>query len=158
MPHYTQFSFVDEETNIELKGVPDEVFLTKEESYSIIDYKTSRYTAPQDKLLGMYKVQLNSYALIGERSEIFTPVEQLLLVYYEPHGGILEVEQLEEVLLEEGFNMPFSAHLLEVELEPEKVVKPLLKEVRKLWEMKEAPQSTTGCEDCAKLEPLVSLV
>ena len=53
-----------------------------------------------------------------------------MLVYYEPHGGILEVDQLEEVLLEEGFNLPFSAHLLELELNPEQIIKPLLREVR----------------------------
>lgn len=158
VPHYTQFFFVDEETNVELRGVPDEVFLTKEEFYSIIDYKTSRYTDQQDKLLGMYKVQLNSYALIGERSEIFSPVGQLLLVYYEPHGGILEVEQLEEVLLEEGFNLPFSAHLMELDLNPEQIIKPLLREVRRLADREEAPKGSEFCEDCQRLGALITLV
>lgn len=158
VPHYTQFSFVDEETNVELRGVPDEVFLTGEETYSIIDYKTARYTAKQDSLLGMYQVQLNSYALISQRSKIFAPVEQLLLVYYEPHGGILEVDQLEEVLKEEGFNLPFSAHLLQLELEPEQIIKPLLREVRRLADREEAPKGSEFCEDCQRLGALITLV
>jgi hypothetical protein len=152
VPHFSKFFIVDKETNVMLTGVPDEVFLNDNNSHSIIDYKTSRFTAHQDKLINMYKVQLNGYALIGERSRLFTPIDKLLLVYYEPHGGILEVDKLEEVMKEDGFNMPFSAHMLELELDAEGIVMPLLREVRRLWEKGEAPQGMNGCEDCRLLE------
>jgi hypothetical protein len=87
-----------------------------------------------------------------------SPVDKLLLVYYEPHGGLLEVEELDSVLKVDGFNMPFSAHLMEVELDAEKVVLPLLKNVRNLNALKEPPQSAEGCSDCRLLGELVGLV
>ena len=60
--------------------------------------------------------------------------------------------------MEEGFNLLFSAHLLELSLEPEKVVKPLLREVRKLWEMDSPPEGIDGCDDCLLLQGLVSII
>lgn len=81
----------------------------------------------------------------------------MLLVYYEPHGGMLEVDQLEKVLEEDGFSMPFSAHMLEIDLDAEGVVTPLLREVRKLWELGEAPEGLENCADCRLLGEIVGL-
>ena len=51
--------------------------------------------------------------------------------------------------------MPFTAPLLEIDLEPEEVVLPLLREVRRLADLKEPPKRTDGCYDCQRLEDLV---
>ena len=101
-----------------------------------------------------YKVQLNGYALIGEQVG-FNPVDKLLLCYYEPHGGILEIDQLDELLKDNGFNMPFTAHIMELELDPVGVVKPLLKEVRRIGDMEEIPEGGSECKDCRLVEELV---
>jgi hypothetical protein len=142
------------ETNIKLTGVPDDIFQASD-GYTIIDYKTARFTGHQDSLLPIYQVQLNGYALIGEQTD-FAPVKKLLLVYYEPHGGILEVDDLDGLLLDDGFKMPYNSHCLELDLDPEKIVKPLLKEVRRIGNMDEAPASREGCSDCLKLEEVVN--
>lgn len=154
VPHHSKFFIIDEDTNIKLTGVPDDIFQASDGSYSIIDYKTARFTGHQDSLLPIYQVQLNGYALIGEQTD-FAPVKKLLLVYYEPHGGILEVDELDELLLDDGFKMPYNSHCLELDLDPENIVKLLLKEVRMIGDMEVAPASREGCSDCQKLEELM---
>ncbi len=158
VPHFTKFNIIDEDTNILLTGVPDDVFFCENNSFSIIDYKTARFTHHQDSLLGMYRVQLNGYQLIGEKSGLFKPVDKLLLVYYEPHGGILEVGDLDEVLKEDGFRMPFDAHILELDLLGNSLIQPLLRKVRELAEKDSAPDGRDGCEDCRLLGELCSIV
>ena len=50
-----------------LTGVPDDIFIMADGRYFIWDYKTARFTDNQDALIGMYRVQLNGYALIFEK-------------------------------------------------------------------------------------------
>jgi len=81
--NWSKYFLIDEETNIKLTGQPDEILKKKDGSYSIIDYKTSKFTANQDSLHPMYKTQLNGYAYIAEKIGL-SPVSQLVLLYYEP--------------------------------------------------------------------------
>ncbi len=159
VPHHTSFFIIDKKTNIRLTGVPDDIFLKRDESYSIIDYKTARFSKYQDKLFPVYETQLNGYALIGNKVG-FSPVSSLLLIYYEPQTHRLDEnpEELKSVLLENGFYMPFMAHVLEVELEPERIIEPLLGQVRKLADMDEAPEGREGCEDCRRLADVERLL
>jgi hypothetical protein len=159
VPHWSKYFLIDEETNVKLTGQPDEILQRKDKSYFIWDYKTSKFTATQDSLLPLYKAQLNGYALIAERTGL-SPVSGIGLIYYEPETDITEIseEELRELVLEDRFKMLFSAHMLEVELVPEKVVKPLLREIRRIGDMEEAPEGRKGCEDCSKLEELLRLV
>ena len=155
-PGWSQFYLIDEETNIKLTGVVDDIFQKEDQSYFIIDYKTARFTENQDYLLPLYKIQLISYKMIAESIGI-SPVSGVGLCYYQPETQVDE-DNIDSALLDSGFRMPFSAHLLEIELEPEKVVKPLLREVRKLWEMDSPPEGTDECSDCELSESLVTLV
>lgn len=158
VPHWSKYFLIDEETNVKLTGQPDEILQRKDNSYFIWDYKTSKFTAAQDSLLPLYKAQLNSYAHIAQKIGL-SPVSGVGLIYYEPITDIVEIteEELRELVLEDRFKMEFSAHMLEVELEPEGVVKPLMREVRRLGEMEEALEAREGCQDCRKLEELVGL-
>ena len=61
------------------------------------------------------------------------------LVYYEPQGDAPTVS-FETVLQEDGFSMPFRAHLKKVKLASEGVVLPLLKVVRMYADMEKAPK------------------
>ena len=54
--------------------------------------------------------------------------------------------------------LPFMAHILEVELEPEGIVEPLLEEVRRLGDMEEAPEGRSRCEDCRRLREVMGLL
>jgi len=136
-PGRNQFYYIDQETNIKLTGVVDDIFLTTDNEYFIVDYKTAKFTPAQDSLLALYKAQLNSYALIAQN--IGLRVAGVGLCYYEPVTEVNE-NNIESALLDDGFSMPFSAHCVELELEPVGVVKPLLKVVRELWEMDSSPK------------------
>ena len=61
-------------------------------------------------------------------------------------------------MLENGFYMPFVAHIEEVDLEPEKIVEPLLGQVRELGNMEKAPEGKEDCEDCKRLGELIGLL
>lgn len=155
-PGRSKFFFTDESSNVKLTGVVDDIVQKRDGSYFIVDYKTARFTETQDKLLPMYKVQLNTYALIAENCNL-SPITGIGLVYYEPQTDVTETN-VDVALLDDGFNMPFSAHLLPVELNPEGMILPLLKEVRKLADMKVPPDGRSGCKDCPKLNDILQLL
>jgi hypothetical protein len=145
---------IDKATNVKLTGILDEIVQKKDGSYFILDYKTAKFTGTQDGLLPMYKIQLNAYALIAENCNL-SPVTGIGLVYYEPQTHVSETG-IDRALLADGFNMPFSAHLLPLELNPKGIVSPLLKEARKLADMKTPLNRVDGCEDCEKLDKLIT--
>ena len=76
------------------------------------------------------------------------------LCYYSPQTFLLDEnpEKLEKVLLEDGFYLPFSAHIEKVEIRKEEIIEPLLGEVREIWDMEEAPERREDCEDCRRVE------
>jgi len=67
VPHFNKFFIIDEESGVKLTGVPDEIVKTSDNKCFIVDYKTARFTEHQDSLMPLYKVQLNGYAMIGEK-------------------------------------------------------------------------------------------
>lgn len=156
VPHWSRFFVVDEETGIQLRGMPDDIFIMANGKYFIWDYKTAKYTQTQDNLIDMYLVQLNGYAYIFQKMGM-GKVGGLGLCYYEPQGDA-PTYYFETVLHEDGFVMPFTAHLKEIGLDAKGVVKPLLKEVRRLANRKKAPRGREGCKDCAILEKVVGRV
>jgi len=153
-PGRNAFFIIDKATNIKLTGVPDEIVQKKDGSYFIIDYKTARFTGKQDALLPIYNVQLNVYALIAEHCGI-KPVTGVGLLYYEPMTEI-STDILTERLLDDGFTMPFNSKLLPIELNPEKIVLPLLAETRKLADMSKPPKGNDDCKDCQKLAEVMT--
>jgi hypothetical protein len=118
--------------------MPDDIFKMEDGRYFIVDYKTAKFTDNQDKLIGMYRVQLNGYAYIFEKMGMGT-IGGLGLCYYEPQGDAPTVS-FETVLQDDGFVMPFKAHLKRIKLDPEGTVLPLFKEVRRY-----ADNETVGC-------------
>ncbi len=155
VPHHSKFRVVEEETNILLTGAPDEIFQRADGSYFIADYKTARFTGTKEHLLPMYEVQLNVYAYIGNRGK-FNPVSGLGLVYYEPQIE-LSGEELDKVVLQQGFLMPFLGKLLDLKLNPDGIVPPLLRKVREICDLAEPSDSLLACEDCNRLGNLIAL-
>jgi len=152
VPHHSKFRVLDEEKDILLTGAPDEIIQRDDGSHLIIDYKTSRFTKNQDSLLPLYQVQLNAYAYIGERQG-FDPVSGLALIYMEPQTDLTE-DQLDSVLRDDGFLMGFAGYVLELKLEAERIIPPLLKEVRNICDLEAAPSGKQDCRDCNLLEQL----
>ena len=154
VPHYSKFRVLDEEADVLLRGAPDEILQKDDGSHIIVDYKTAKYTKAQDSLLPLYKVQLNAYAYIGERQG-FDPVSGLALVYMEPQTDLTQ-DQLDGLVKKEGFLMAFDGHVLEVGLEADKMIPPLLKEVRRIHDLESVPAGKVGCRDCQLLEGLIA--
>ncbi len=147
-----RFNIHDDATDILLTGVPDEILLLRDQSHVIIDYKTAKFTAAQDSLLPIYETQLNVYAMIA--SQIGPkPVSGLALVYMEPQTD-------EETAMdggnhrELGFSMPFHAHILPVEIKP-RIIPPLLKRAREIYDATDPPPSREGCVDCRLVDELI---
>lgn len=151
-PHWSKFSVTDEETGVQLRGVPDHLFRAKDGSFVIIDNKTARFTQGQDALLPLYQIQLNAYAWIAERKGL-APVSKIGLVYIEPQNemdaGIGQVD---------GFTMPFKARSIEVCLDSDKLIRPLFRIFRMLHEMTSPPKGRLACMDCKSLSSISSLL
>ena len=71
---------------------------------------------------------------------------------------ILIVINLDSLLISDGFNMAFNAHLLKLELEPKGIVLPLMMRIRELVRKGEVPEGRENCKDCHILGELVGLV
>lgn len=156
VPHFSKFFIVDSVTEICLRGGLDEVFKCKDGSFFIVDYKTAKYSKTQDALLPLYEVQLNSYAYIGNRNQ-FNPVSGLALVYYEPVGDILPAD-VNSVVTLDGFNLRFSSSLHPVRMDPDKMIPPLLREVRRIADASKTPNRKDGCENCERLDKLIAIL
>lgn len=153
-PHWSKYGIVDEDNNVLLRGGPDAIFIRSDNNYVIADYKTSKYTGSQDKLLPMYQVQLNSYALIGEQHG-FKPVSNLALIYMEP---VTDRDILDFNLhyRNDGFLMGFKANILEIPIDLPSIY-PLLARVREIHDMDSPPDGCPGCNDCRILENILCL-
>lgn len=156
VPHHSKFFYVDEKAGIRLTGLPDEIVEMEDGTYVILDYKTSRFTNNQDLLLPLYIVQLNAYALIFEELGM-GKVSGLYLLYYEPQGDCPIENGIKEVLLQDGFHMPFTAHLKQIDLDPQRIVLPLLKRVRAMWDKGQVPAAKDGCRDCLLLDQIMKI-
>lgn len=154
-PGFSKFNITDDESDVLLTGVPDGIFVKADASHVIVDYKTARYTGNQDKLMPMYEVQLNSYALIGESLDLH-PVTDLALIYMEPVTGKDAISDGDN-FRDDGFAMGFSANIHPVSLAPERIP-PLLAQTRDIYELATAPNGCRGCKDCQLLEGMVEVV
>lgn len=154
-PSLWDFTMTDPETNIKVTGVLDELFLRNDGSYLIADYKTAKFTEHQDDLLPMYEVQLNGYAHIAEHIG-YSPVTGLVLIYYEPLTDI-SCPTIDEFVASKSFLMRFSAHVLRVE-HNNKLLPPLLKRARKIYDVPTPLDSLNGCKDCKLLNNILPKV
>lgn len=153
-PHHSKFFTIDEPTNIKLTGSADGIYTRPDHSHIIVDYKTAKFTANQDRLYPVYETQLNVYARIAEDIGI-TPVTGLALIYTEPMTDAADAGQ-DAVHTGEGFVMGFSAKICDVELDAGKLPV-LLARTREVLDMSEPPTGRDGCKDCEKLRGMLAL-
>ena len=152
-PHFSKFNMWREDHGVLLTGTADGILVRDDSSFVIVDYKTAKFTGAQDDLLPMYEVQLNAYAAIGEHCGL-APVTGLALIYMEPMTT--GRGRLDRQCREYGFDMGFSAHVLEIDLNP-KMLDPLLIRLRELSESPGPPPGRPGCKDCDLTERLIGL-
>ncbi len=152
-PHWSKFQVLDSASGVTLRGEADGIFRMADDSYTIVDYKTSKFSNAQRAMMRSYETQLNAYAYIGERLNV-SPVGKLALVYMEPLTG--EEAVVDPAMVDaKGFSMCFEAMVVEVELKPEKLIPPLLARVQEVAGMEAAPAGYPGCKDCEALDGLI---
>ena len=152
-PHWSKFRVSDPASGVTLRGEADGIFRMADGSYTIVDYKTSKFSNAQRAMLASYQTQLNAYAYIGERLHL-SPVGRLALVYMEP---IADEETAADPALVDarGFSMGFGATVVDVELKPEALIPPLLEKVRQVAETESPPEERADCKDCQALGGLM---
>ena len=153
--HWSRFHFVDQESGLKIRGVPDEVFHLKDGSYHIVDYKTSRYSRAQGYLYPNYEVQLNAYAYIAERINL-APVSALTLIYLDPDTDIVENSQWLQRSNDE-FLLGFSPRVRTVDVRSDSFVEDLMAEAARIYKLSDAPAPKDKCKNCLAVEELVGL-
>ena len=153
-PHWSKYSIVDERTGVTLRGEADGIFRMADGSYTIVDYKTSRYTPGQEAMLPLYDAQLNAYAYIGERQNL-SPVSRLALVYMEPVTQETTASN-PDMVDEERFSMGFKATIVPVDRRPDRLIPRLLDHAKAMYELQVPPNGSRGCKDCRAVADLTS--
>lgn len=154
-PSSSKFRLLDPETNIILTGIADGILVRPDGSHLIVDYKTARHTPNQDALFPVYEIQLNCYAMIAESIGL-TPVTELALIYAEPVTDI-GPSDCSAVQCDAGFDLSFAAMIAPVRLDLS-TIPPLLRRVRAIIDLDSPPPGGPGCDDCSKLDELLSLL
>lgn len=150
-PHWSVFNTVIAEHGILLTGVADGIFVLRDGSLAITDYKTARCTPAQDRLLPVYTVQLHAYARIAEDRGMGN-VSRLALVFFEPQP----VGDLMASCLVDGLGLKLTARVLVIERQPD-LLDRMLAKVRELHDLTVPPPGRPGCEDCRRVNALLAL-
>jgi hypothetical protein len=150
-PHWSKFSIVDEQYDIQFRGEADGILRRPDGSHIIVDYKTAKHSGNQDALYPAYQAQLNAYARIGNELD-FDPVTDLALIYMEPVTDETAASS-DDNRRGDGFAMGFAADVVTVPVDPA-VLEPLLAKTREIFELDSAPASRTGCTDCQRIDQL----
>ncbi len=153
-PHWSKFKAVDETTGVTLRGEADAIFRLPDGSCAIIDYKTSRHNPDNRSQHRVYWAQLNAYAWIARHLD-FPPVSSLALVYMEP-ATVDDTINSTDPIDAAGFVLGFRPRVVEVDLDPERLIPPLLRQADRIHEASTPPESRDGCRDCAALEGLLA--
>ncbi len=153
-PHWSRFKATDESTGVTLRGEADAVFRLADDTCIIVDYKTSRYNPDNRSQHRVYRAQLNAYAWIAQRLD-FPSASRLALVYMEPATDSETVDIAGSVNTD-GFVLGFRPRVVEVDLDPERLIPPLLRQAARIHALPDAPEEgRNGCRDCAALERLL---
>ena len=156
VPGHQKFTALDQDSGILLGGVPDALWVTGARELVIVDWKTSRVSEGELKKWESYVTQLNAYAWIAERQKNveLPPVSRLALLYTEP----LSLNEAEEgVDRFNGFVLPFRTVWKEVELQPGRVEKLLLK-AQNILSSETPPKSMHNCFECGKVDKMTQLL
>ena len=153
-PHWSKFTATDDATGVTLRGEADAIFRLADGTCAIVDYKTSRYNPGNRSQRRVYRAQLNAYAWVAQRLD-FPPVSRLSLAYVEPATSPATVDS-EGSVDDAGFVLGFRPRLVEVELNPQRLIPPLLRQAARIHALTEPPQAREGCRDCAALNGLLA--
>ncbi len=155
-PHFSKFNVTFDKYDIRLTGALDALFRLADDTLCVADYKTAKFTGHQDHLLPMYAVQLNEYAVIAEQLGM-GHVSKLSLIYFEPETDVEHVSDAQNARAR-GFALGFSAHVLDLELNPDKWLFPYLQQARELIDSTVPPAAGPACRNCEQVNAIMELL
>ncbi len=136
------------ETNIQMVGYPDLVFGFEDETAGILDNKTALAKVEGDALYYAYRAQTCCYKYMLEHGPNPMKVSRLGLLYYEFLA--LDEDQMSDAYNDDDVWARFRPKFIEVDgSDSDSLIAGLLKRLRALLDMQEAPAGKKGCKDCA---------
>ena len=151
--------FIDhEESGLTLSGSPDAFFVDERGKLIIVDFKTSKISSGQQKLMPLYELQLNAYALIArmKAGEFDLPeIGGLFLLYTEPvtDGEVLDDDENHGL---DEFSMTFKSITVKLELNEHRV-HALLGRASEILSSESRPKGSRGCYECERVRKLTEL-
>ncbi len=144
-----------QETGLTMTGVPDLIFEFVDDIFGILDEKTAMFSVGDDPLMPMYEVQLNAYAYCLEAQG--KNVGRAGFAYFEGDTGQLGAVP-HKLVTDVGHDFNFFVFFKEIDLNPEKMIPPLLKKVRAIYELEEPPEPSAECPHCQMLQQYLNLM
>ena len=153
VPEYGKFC-AQHECGVMVSGITDHMFRLVSQKNVVFDYKTSHPFG--DKMQGIYKTQLSTYAWISPRFG-FGEVEKVALVYYEPQTAITEWGKMSYPMgypTVEGLCINFRPLVIEMEIID---INPLILKAQQLAEGA-MPMASQYCKECDRILDWVETV
>jgi len=151
-----QVGHYDAETGIEFVGRPDAVLPLDDGSCGVIDNKSAKFKGEDDPFWPAYPTQVNGYAFLLQRQEEEYSVSRGAIVYFEVQSD-LHGDSLLKIVTRSGIRPEFRVKAVEVEINPEEIIPPLLKQAREIFDLEAPPKGRSGCEDCELVASLMDL-
>lgn len=137
-----------------LYGQPDEVLRLKDGSVCILDHKTARNKGDADQFHGQYETQVVGYGYIAEGLGLGKTTKGGLL-YWEVQIEAVEANPFAHYK-GSAVSLPLKPSPLEVKMDY-RILDPLIKELKSVWNADELPAGRDGCDDCKRRELLFAI-
>lgn len=151
-PHWSKFWTIIPKYGIRLNGMLDDIWILNSGKIHLVDFKTARYTVNQDKLIPLYKTQLNGYALIASKDAGFPEIDSMSMIYNEPQTT---EENAETRSYPDSFDMWFKPKYVPVAVDLESL-DPLFEKTRNIYDGP-VPNGRNGCKDCSAMDNIIDL-
>jgi len=146
----SRMTYYDQPRDLNLFGKPDLMLEFSDQKVGIIDLKTSHVKGTDHPQFHGFRAQLNFYAYLAGLLPAALDVSMVGLLYFQLRKA--DDAELVNCYDDSGIYAPFHPTLVEVDLDPDGVVGPLLDRIRELLDMAEAPAPRKGCTDCALIK------
>lgn len=152
-PHWSKFNCEIPKYGIKLTGMCDAIFILDNGHLHIADAKSAKWTVNQDRILPLYKAQLNGYSYIASQDAGLPPVDSLSLIYFEPQNS---EEEAKVGTKKDGFQINFGIKYVPVAVDLESL-DPLFEKTRQIFDGP-VPEGRKGCKDCLSLNSIAELL
>jgi len=134
-----------------LAGEADAIWEFPDGRWFIADYKMASLTQTQERLLPLYRAQLNAYAYLAQKLQKKTVVG-LALIYFEPEHNAQTIADPALLLrTKEQLMLGFKCTVVPVDLQSPEWVEDLCRQVFSILSSATPPTGKQGCQGCQVL-------